>query len=143
MPDAVRGFFRYPTIMDNIDVLIVDDLPHVRQSLANVLELASMKKGLGIQVIGEAQNGIEAIQQAHILHPDVILMDLEMPCVDGFEAARAIKQADPGVGIIVLTIHYDPDSRRKAQQAGADAFLEKGAPLEELIETIHKFRRKE
>ncbi len=127
--------------MENIRVLIVDDLPHVRQSLATVLKLASMRKRIGIDVIGEAQNGREAIQQAQSLCPDVILMDLEMPVMDGYKATHCLKQTAQVIWIIALTIHSDPISRQKAIQAGADAFVEKGAPLEELIEKIQLCRR--
>ena len=127
--------------MEDIRVLIVDDLPHVRQGLAAVLKLASVQKRLGINVVGEAQNGREAIHQAQKLHPDVILMDLEMPVMDGYEAAHFIKQTALVIWIIALTIHGDQISRQKANQAGVDAFVEKGAPLEELIQKIQQCRR--
>ena len=127
--------------MKNIRVLIVDDFPHVRQGLATVLKLASIQKGLGIDVIGEARNGREAIQQAQSLHPDVILMDLEMPVMDGYKATHFLKQAALMVWIIALTIHGDPISRQKAVQAGVDDFIEKGAPFEELIQKIQLYRR--
>jgi two-component system nitrate/nitrite response regulator NarL len=127
--------------MDNLRVMIVDDMPHVRQSLTNILELASMRKELGIEVIGEAQNGVEAIIQAHKLCPDVILMDLEMPMMDGYQATRSLKNTDRPVWIVILSIHGDPLSRQKATQAGADAFVEKGAPLDELIHSIQNGRR--
>jgi DNA-binding NarL/FixJ family response regulator len=127
--------------MENIRILIVDDLPHVRQNLAALIKLASMKKKLEIDVIGEAQNGNEAIQQAQKLHPDVILMDLEMPVMDGYQAIRSLKQATLVIWIIALSIHGDPISRQNAMQAGADAFVEKGAPLEELLQKIQLCRR--
>lgn len=126
--------------MDNIRVLIVDDLAHVRQSLASVLELASKNFPTRVEVIGEAENGQEAIRQAEELQPDVILMDLEMPVLDGFKATRSIKQANPKVGVIVLSIHDDPDARRKAMQAGADAFLEKDTPLEMLLQAVRNVK---
>ena len=92
-------------------------------------------------MIGEAQDGREAIQQAQSLHPDVILMDLEMPVMDGYKATRLFKQTTPAIWIIALTIHGDLISRQKAIHAGADAFVEKGAPLEELIQKIQQCRR--
>jgi DNA-binding NarL/FixJ family response regulator len=126
--------------MDNIRILIVDDLQHVRRGLATLLKLASLKERPAIDVIGEAQNGSEAIQLVQNLHPDVVLLDLEMPVMDGFTAIHGIKLSQPLTWVIVLTIHGDLASRQKAVQAGADAFIEKGAPLEELIQTILKCR---
>ncbi|MDD3715280.1 MAG: response regulator, partial [Atribacterota bacterium] len=76
--------------MKKIKVLIVDDMPQVRQDLRTFLNLT-----LDIEVVGEAANGIEAIRQTEILKPDVILMDLEMPQLDGYQASRKIKTNDP------------------------------------------------
>ncbi len=123
-------------IRESIRVLIVDDMPQVRHGLATVLQLAGKASKPKIDVIGEAQNGSEAIQNAQMLHPDVILMDLEMPVLDGFSATQYIKSIHPSISIVVLSIHSDPASRLKAVQAGADAFVEKGAPLEELLQAI-------
>ena len=78
--------------MKKIKVLIVDDMPQVRQDLRTFLNLT-----LDIEVVGEAANGIEAIRQTEILKPDVILMDLEMPQLDGYQASRKIKLTIPNV----------------------------------------------
>jgi DNA-binding NarL/FixJ family response regulator len=94
-------------------------------------------------VIGEAQNGREAITQAHLLHPDVILMDLEMPVLDGFTATKSIKSMHPSILIIALSIHSDLASRQKAIQSGADVFIEKGAPLQEIFQAIQRSGRAE
>jgi DNA-binding NarL/FixJ family response regulator len=123
-----------------IQVLIVDDIPQVRQGLATMLELATKKTLPKIKVIGEAQNGNEAIQQAQALHPDVILMDLEMPVVNGFQATQSIKAKDPSVFIIILTIHDDLATRQQATIAGADAFTAKSVPLDELVRSILQYR---
>jgi len=123
---------------EGIRVLIVDDLPQVRHGLATVLELAGKAYKPKIDIVGEAQNGREAIQQAQILHPDVVLMDLEMPVLDGFWATQYIKATNPSILIVALTIHSDLATRQKAAQAGADAFIEKGAPLEELLQAIQR-----
>jgi DNA-binding NarL/FixJ family response regulator len=123
-----------------IQVLIVDDIPQVRQGLATMLELAAKKTLPKIKVIGEAQNGNEAIQQAQALHPDVILMDLEMPVVNGFQATQSIKTKDPSVFIIILTIHDDLATRQQATIAGADAFIAKSVPLDELVRSILQYR---
>ncbi|OGN89415.1 MAG: hypothetical protein A2Y88_04565 [Chloroflexi bacterium RBG_13_48_10] len=128
-------------IQENIRVLIVDDIPQVRQGLATMLKLAARNILPQIEVIGEAQNGSEAIQQAQMLHPDVVLMDLEMPVLDGYTATQCIKSTNPSILIVILTIHSDPVTRQKAAHAGADAFVEKGAPLGELLQTIQRYRR--
>lgn len=128
-------------IQENIRVLIVDDDPRVRQGLAIMLKLAAKNVMPKLEVLGEAQNGSEAIEKAQALHPDVVLMDLEMPILDGYEATRCIKSVQPSILIIVLTIHSDRTTRQKAVHAGADAFVEKGAPLEELLQAIQRCRR--
>ena len=129
--------------MENIRVLIVDDLAHVRKALASVLELASKNSASRMVVVGEAENGLEAIRQAGKLQPDVILMDLEMPVLDGFEATLRIKQANPDVGIVILSIHGDASARQKVMHAGADAFLEKDSPLEALLQAILNYQNPE
>ncbi len=123
-------------IQDNIRILIVDDVRQVRQGLVTMLGLVSRNLVLKIDVTGEAQNGEEAIQQATALHPDVILMDLEMPVIDGFTAARIIKSKHPSIWLVALTIHGDSATRMKALEAGFDVFVEKGEPQEDLIEAI-------
>jgi DNA-binding NarL/FixJ family response regulator len=127
--------------MKSIRVLIVDDIPQVRQGLATMLRLATKNLTPNIEVIGEAQNGCEAIQLSQILHPDAILMDLEMPAMDGFMATQTIKSKDPSTFIIILTIYDDPYSRQKAFQAGADTFIDKSAPIEGLIRVIQSVKK--
>lgn len=124
--------------MNTIRILIVDDLPEVRQGLASVLELAAKKNRLDILVAGFARDGNEALEKARLLHPQVILMDLEMPGMDGFEAARRIKAEQRAVRVIALTIHYHEEVRRKAFEAGMDAFLVKGTSIENILRTISK-----
>jgi DNA-binding NarL/FixJ family response regulator len=122
--------------MENIRVLIVDDLPQVRQGLASMLDLATRRIEPVIEVVGEAQNGMEAIQQARTLNPDVILMDLEMPIVNGYEATRQIKAERPAVRVIILSIHAGGEEQLRAREAGADGFVVKGARYQELISAI-------
>ncbi len=121
---------------NKIRVLVVDDLSQVRQGLVTALVLASKNLQPEIEIIGEARNGIDALDQSRACQPDVVLMDLEMPLMDGYTATRLIKSDDPSIFVIVLTIHGDPASRQRAFQAGSDAFIEKGAPLSELINAI-------
>jgi DNA-binding NarL/FixJ family response regulator len=123
-------------IQESIRVLIVDDAPQVRQELATMLCLATRNMRPKIEVIGEAQDGTEAVALSERLHPDVVLMDLEMPVLNGYCATRSIKSKHPSTFIIILTIHDDLISRQNAVIAGADAFIEKSAPLEKLIQAI-------
>ncbi len=118
--------------MADIRVLIVDDMQQVRQDLRTLLTLVG-----GIEIVGEAGNGLEAIQCAQILLPEVLLMDLEMPLMDGYEATRQIKANHPLCRVIALSIHAGEAERQRAFQAGVDNFIVKGAPLETLVEAIH------
>jgi DNA-binding NarL/FixJ family response regulator len=118
--------------MKKIKVLIVDDMPQVRQDLRTFLNLT-----LDIEVVGEAANGIEAIRQTEILKPDVVLIDLEMPQLDGLQASRKIKNNDPQCKIIALSIHGGITVRQQSLLFGIDYFVIKGEPLEDLIKTIH------
>ncbi len=104
--------------MTSIRVLIVDDMAQVRHDLCTVLPLAGQAAGLQIEVVGEAANGQEAIQCATALEPDVVLMDLEMPVMGGYEATRQIKTHSPDCRVIALTIHGDERNGAGASQPG-------------------------
>jgi DNA-binding NarL/FixJ family response regulator len=117
--------------MNDIRVLIVDDVERVRRDLRTFLTLTG-----SIEIVGEARDGLEAIRLAETLCPQVILMDLEMPILDGYEATRQIKENHPSCRVIALTIHAGEGAQSKAFQAGADDFIYKGAPLEMLLQTI-------
>jgi DNA-binding NarL/FixJ family response regulator len=112
-------------------ILIVDDAQQVREELSSMLKLEG-----DIEVTGEAANGLEAISLTKYLRPDVVLMDLEMPVLDGYEATRQIKTLYPDCRVIALTLHGYAAAREKAIQAGVDFFIEKGAPLETLVQAI-------
>jgi DNA-binding NarL/FixJ family response regulator len=122
--------------MNCIRVLIVDDMAQVRRELGMVLALAGQAAGQPVEIVGEAANGQEAVQLAAALQPDVVLMDLAMPVLDGFAATVAIKTVQPSVRVVVLTILDYPSSGEKAMQAGADAFIEKGASVAEIFRAI-------
>jgi DNA-binding NarL/FixJ family response regulator len=122
--------------MESIRVLIVDDLEQVREGLVTLLKLSSDRTGTRIVVIGEAKTGSEAVQQARGLHPDVILMDLEMPVMDGYEATRQIKTGQSAVRVVILSIHTGPEEQLRARAAGADAFITKGASYQSLLDAI-------
>jgi two-component system, NarL family, response regulator LiaR len=117
--------------MTTTRLLIVDDIPQVREDLRTLLTLAS-----DIEVVGLAADGSDAIRQASASRPEVVLMDLEMPTLDGYEATRQIKSQNPACRVIALTIHDYREAREKAAQAGVDAYIVKGAPLETLVQAI-------
>ncbi len=117
-------------------LLIVDDLAEVREGLKSLLQLASRKIPCALEIVGEAQNGTDALQKASALHPEVVLMDLEMPVMDGYEATRQIKAGGLAERIIILSIHDGVEEQARARRSGADAFFVKGGNLEELLNTI-------
>jgi DNA-binding NarL/FixJ family response regulator len=114
-----------------IRVLLVDDHPVVREGLAAML--ATQKD---FDVVGEASDGAQAVEMVERLGPDVVLMDLEMPRVDGPEAIRRIRARHPDARVLVLTA-YDTDERiLDAVQAGAQGYMLKGAPRDELFRAV-------
>jgi DNA-binding NarL/FixJ family response regulator len=117
--------------MDPIRILIADDHPLFRDGLRALLESVS-----DMQVIGEAATGDEALTQARTLQPDVILMDLKMPGMNGIEATRRILHTSPHIRILVVTMFEDDDSVFAAIRAGARGYLLKGAIQEETLRAI-------
>lgn len=112
-----------------IRVLIVDDSAHAREGLRALL--ATLPE---VEVIGEAFNGQEALRCIGDLHPEVVLMDVQMPVMDGLEATRQIKQRWPDITIIMLTIYGA--RQRAAMEAGADVFVIKGGDTERLVAAL-------
>ena len=119
--------------MTAVRVLLVDDMAQVRCDLRTVLTLSSE-----LEIVGEAANGLEAIRLTESLKPDVVLMDLGMPVMDGYEATRQIKAHCSSSRVVALTIHDYESARVKAKQFGVDAFIVKGAPVETLVQAISK-----
>ncbi len=117
-----------------VRILIVDDRDVVRTELRHALELSE-----GITVAGEAADGREALRLAEALKPDIVLMDLEMPGVNGFEATRQIKAQHLARAVLVLTIYADAFNQKKAMEAGADAFITKGTDLGTFMDLIQQF----
>ena len=114
-----------------IRILLADDHPVVRDGLAAMLATQP-----DFEVVGEAGTGAEAVTEAARLRPDVVLMDLEMPALDGIEAIRLLRAADPKAQVVVLTA-FDTDERIVgALQAGAQGYLLKGAPRGEIFAAI-------
>jgi DNA-binding NarL/FixJ family response regulator len=109
-------------------VLVVDDHPAFRRALTSALRLVK-----DVEVAGEAGGGMAAAEQADVLGPDLVLMDLSMPDLNGIEAMRRIHAKQPGIPVVILTAHADAGIEREARQAGASGFLPKGTPLEDIV----------
>jgi DNA-binding NarL/FixJ family response regulator len=119
-----------------LGILIVDDAEEVRRDLRTVLLLAA-----DLEVLGEAVDGFEAVSLAEKLKPDVVLMDLRLPGLDGFEATEAIKSRRLAKSVIMLTIYGQPENRLRASSAGVDFFLEKGTDIQALLAAIQQVSR--
>lgn len=124
--------------MSSIRVLIADDHRIVRQGLRHVCERTG-----GFVVVGEAQNGQEAINLAQQLQPDVILMDINMPVLDGVQATRFIVEADPAMRIIILTMYRQDRTVFGAIKAGASGYLLKDVDEQDLVDAIRAVSRGE
>jgi DNA-binding NarL/FixJ family response regulator len=118
-------------MMDAIRVLIADDHPPLREGLHALLQSVP-----DLEVVGEAATGEEAITLAASLQPDVILMDIKMPGVNGIEATRRILHTSPHISILMLTMFEDDDSVFAALRAGARGYLLKGALKAEILRAI-------
>ena len=116
---------------DVIRVLLADDHMVVRSGLRTLLGMAR-----DIQVVSEANNGLEAVQLAHHLQPDVVVMDLAMAQLDGIEATRQIVAANPAARVLVLTMHVEEEYVRRALEAGAAGYLLKSASSRELLDAV-------
>jgi DNA-binding NarL/FixJ family response regulator len=127
-----------PMNTSSLRVLIVDDIAEVRQDLRTALLLEGNHAGISIEIVGDAANGEEAVQQTLLLQPEVILMDLGMPVLDGFAATQQIKKNNPSCRVIALTVHDYETARQKALQSGVDGFVVKGVPVESLVQMISK-----
>jgi len=115
--------------MEKIKILIVDDNEVVREGLISILETHA-----DIEVGGQARDGLEAVAQAEKLYPDIILMDAQMPRMDGTEATRRIKQSLPDVKVLFLTVYGDYVGGALA--AGASWYLTKDCRRQDLLEAI-------
>jgi DNA-binding NarL/FixJ family response regulator len=118
-----------------ITVLLADDHAIVREGVRVLLDLES-----DITVIGEAADGREAVRMANELQPDVILMDISMPHLNGMEAAQRILQARPGARVIILSAHADDGSIQRVIESGAAGYLLKSTPRAQLAEAIRNVR---
>jgi pilus assembly protein CpaE len=118
---------------DKIRILIVDDNPETRENIRKLLQFES-----DVEVVGAARSGVEGLDLASETQPDVILMDINMPDMDGIQATEAIRKKIPFTQIVILSVQNDPKYMQRAMMAGARAFLSKPPTVDELISTIHQ-----
>ena len=121
-----------------IRLLIADDHALVRQGLRGILE-----REPDIEVVGEAHNGREAVDLCRTLGPNLVLMDVRMPEMDGLEATRIIKHEYPEVGVLMVTMHDNQDYMREAAKAGAAGYVLKDAPRDELLGAVRRAARRD
>jgi YesN/AraC family two-component response regulator len=114
---------------DIVNLMIVDDSSRARLALRAFLSLQA-----GVRIIAQASNGLEAVDMIRRVVPDVVLMDMKMPVMDGLEATRIIKRNWPGVKVIILSMYSD--YLGEAILSGADKFLVKGCSVEEIMSAI-------
>lgn len=124
--------------MNSIRVLIADDHAMVRQGLKTIIELEE-----DITVVGQAANGEEAVTLVEALKPDIVLMDINMPILNGLQAISILKSKDPGCKIIVLTIHQDREYLFKTLQLGCEGYVLKDAESSVLIEAIRSVNKEQ
>jgi two-component system response regulator NreC len=117
--------------MDTIKLMLVDDHDVVRTGLRSFLETQT-----GLEVIAEANNGREALEQAKKAQPDIVLMDITMPDMDGMETTRQLKHLYPDCQVLVLTVHSDKQYFMQMLAAGASGYLTKQAAADELVAAI-------
>lgn len=114
-----------------ITVMLADDHALFRRGLRSMLELEA-----DIEVVGEAADGLEAQDLARKLHPDIALLDINMPNMDGIDAARELRRAFPQMGIIMLTMFAEEEIIERALEAGANDYLRKDTPFDDIVSKV-------
>ena len=120
----------------SIRLLIADDHALVRSGLRSMLQ-----REPGIEIVGEARNGREAVELCRSLGPDLVLMDMRMPEMDGLEATRTIKHESPGIEVLMVTMHESRDYMLEALKAGAAGYVLKDAARDELVDAVQRVAR--
>jgi len=118
--------------MDKIRILLADDHQIVRKGIYSLL-----KNHDDLEIVGETKDGRETVKMARELKPDIVLMDIAMPILNGLEATRQIKKTDPKIKVLILTIHKNEEYVLNALQVGASGYLEKDTGVGELLNAIH------
>jgi DNA-binding NarL/FixJ family response regulator len=124
--------------VNRIQILVVDDHPLFRRGIRWSLETEH-----DMLVVGEASDGVNAIQQCDLLVPDVVLIDINMPQMSGLEVTRVLKRRHPQTGVIILTMHEDDEQLFHAIRVGAAAYCTKDIEAEELVKLIRRVARGE
>jgi signal transduction histidine kinase/CheY-like chemotaxis protein len=129
--EGVEGRVAIKSRGRRISILLVDDHKIMRQGLMSILQFEN-----DIEVVAEAENGRQALEMARQHKPDVVIMDVNMPVMDGIEATRILMEEMPQTKVIGLSMHVDGEAAKGMRKAGAAAFLTKGGPSEDLVEAI-------
>jgi DNA-binding NarL/FixJ family response regulator len=119
--------------MNTINILLVDDEPIIRRGLRMRLELEP-----DLSVVGEAGDGLDALDSARALTPNVVLMDVEMPRMNGIDATRELRSQVPSAAVVILSMHDDAATQARARAAGASAFVSKHSIDHGLLEAIRR-----
>jgi DNA-binding NarL/FixJ family response regulator len=122
--------------MKNVKILIVDDHEIFRRGLRALLEPYSEW-----QICGEAVDGLDAVEKCKQLPPDIVILDITMPRLNGLEAARLIKKQNPDLRIVIITQHDSPQVQAAAMEAGAQAFVTKSSVGNELVAALRSIIR--
>jgi PAS domain S-box-containing protein len=129
--DSQPGLPEQQAADEGIRVLLVDDHKILREGLARLL-----KGEPDIEIVGEAEDGVEAVRLAASLLPDVVVMDINLPRMNGIEATRSLRRKTPSVKVVALSMHGEEDIKTRMKEAGAEAYVLKGAPAAELVDAI-------
>jgi len=129
----VEGWVKVEQPRERIRVLIVDDIAETRENLRKLLSF-----DVGIEVVGAAASGQEGVELAKEFHPHIVLMDINMPDIDGITATESISQSVPEVQIIMMSVQGETDYLRRSMLAGAREFLVKPFSADELIASIRR-----